>query len=173
MSIKANIIYSLNQSRRMLDGLIEAMNSRDDWMFQVHPKANHPLWVVGHLALADNMFITRLNEEQGNKPAGWDDLFWFGSEISGDSSLYPETEAVVDYCRERRAKLLETIEGLTDEFLASPTPDEGMFAEAPNMAQMLIFISYHEGIHCGQFTIAHRGLGFDPMFKPSPAPTNG
>lgn len=169
MAVKDNIVYSLNQSRKMLDGLIDAMSSREDWLYQVHPKANHPLWVVGHLGLADNMFIKRLNPEAGDDK-NWDEQFWFGSEISGDPTYYPETEEVIEYCRERRARLMELIEGLTDEFLNSPTPDEGMFSEAPNMAQMLIFIAYHEGIHTGQFTIAHRGLGNQPMFRPEPQP---
>lgn len=172
MSIKANIQYSLVQSRKMLDGLIEAMKTREDWLYQAHPTANHPLWIVGHLGLADNMFLKRLDPEAGDD-RGWDDVFWFGSEIHSDSSKYPETEEVVNYCRERRAKLVETIENLPDEFFDSPTPDEGMFADAPNMAQMLLFIAYHEGIHSGQFTIAHRGLGNNPMYQPNPEVTSG
>ncbi|MEM8678326.1 MAG: DinB family protein [Planctomycetota bacterium] len=171
MSIKPNIIYSIEQSRRMLDSLINEMKSPEDWMFQVHPQANHPLWVVGHLGLADNMFISRLDETAGSQPEGWEEVFWFGSEISSDASRYPAPEEVVAYCRERRQKLLSLIEGLSDEFLMSPTPDEGMFADAPNMAQMLFFIAYHEGVHSGQFTIAHRGLGHQPLFKPNPQPT--
>ena len=167
MSIKENVLYSLIQSRRMLTGLIEAMDTREDWLFQVHPQANHPLWVLGHLGLADNMFLKRLDPESGDDK-DWDELFWFGSDLYSDSSKYPATEEVLNYCIERRARLLETIEGLSDEFLNSPTPEDGMFADAPNMAQMLLFISYHEGIHSGQFTIAHRGLGNEPMFKPSP-----
>ena len=167
MSLKQNITYALTSSRKMLDGLVESMGSREDWMHQVHPKANHPLWVVGHLGLADNMFLKKLDPAAGDDK-NWDEEFWFGSEIHGDSDKYPATDEVLAYCRERRAKLLETIDGLSDEFLLSPTPDEGMFADAPNMAQMLLFISYHEGIHCGQFTIAHRSLGNEPMFKPNP-----
>ena len=166
MPIKENILYSLNQSRGMLEGLIDSMGSREDWLYQVHPKANHPLWVVGHLALADNMFLKQLDPEAG-VDKDWNEHFWFGSEIHSDSSKYPETDEVVSYCRERREKLLKKIESLPDEFFDQPTPDEGMFAEAPNMAQMLWFISYHEGVHSGQFTIAHRGLGHEPMFKPN------
>lgn len=169
MSIKQNVVYSLTQSRKMLEGLIESMKTREDWLYQTHPTANHPLWVVGHLGLADNMFLKRLDPSAGDDK-DWDEAFWFGSEIHAESDRYPDTEEVVNYCRERRAKLMETIEGLTDEFLTSPTPDEGMFAEAPNMAQMLIFIAYHEGVHTGQFTIAHRGLGNPPMFQPNPEP---
>ena len=168
MAIKENILFSLKQSRRMLEGLVESMTSVDDWVFQTHPKANHGLWVVGHLGLADNMFLSRLDESAGVKKEGWDELFWFGSEIYSDASKYPALEEVVAYCRERREALLAKIETLSEEFLASPTPNEGMFADAPNMASMLLFIPYHEGIHTGQFTICHRGLGHEPMYKPSP-----
>ena len=167
MSIKQNIVYSLNQSRKMLDGLIDTMSSREDWLHQVHPKANHPLWVVGHLGLADNMFVKRLDADAGDDK-DWDEVFWFGSEIYSDSEKYPETDEVLSYCHERRAKLMAAVDAATDDFLLSPTPDEGMFADAPNMAQMLLFIAYHEGIHTGQFTIAHRALGNEPMFKPNP-----
>lgn len=168
MSVKDNILYSLAQSRRMMEGLMAAMNSPEDWFYQAHSKANHPLWIVGHIGLADNMFLSRLDPEADSKPEGWDELFWFGSEIHSDASRYPDVETVVNYCKERRASLLKAIEGLSDDFFSSPTPDEGMFADAPNMAQMLMFISYHEGVHTGQFTIAHRGLGHEPMFKPNP-----
>ena len=36
-----------------------------------------------------------------------------------------------------------------------------------------MFIPYHEGIHTGQFTIAHRGLGNEPMFQPAPQEAAG
>jgi uncharacterized damage-inducible protein DinB len=168
MSMKPNIIYALNQSRQMIEGLVASMTSVKDWLYQAHPKANHGLWIVGHLGLADNMFLTRLDESAGNKPDGWDELFWFGSKVQPEAAKYPVPEEVVSYFRERREKLNEAISGLTDEFLESPTPQEGMFSEAPNMGSMLFFIAYHEGIHTGQFTVAHRGLGNDPMFQPSP-----
>lgn len=171
MSIKQNILYSLNQSRRMMDGLVDSMATQDDWMYQAHPKANHPLWIVGHLGLADNNFLSRLSPEKDNKPEGWTDLFWFGSEVSSDADDYPAPEEVVAYFQERRQELLRAIEGLEDEFLLSPTPNEGMFADAPNMAQILLFIAYHEGLHSGQFTVAHRGLGNKPLFNPSPQVT--
>ena len=166
MSVKENIVYSLQWSRKMLDGLIESMKSADDWMHQVCAKANHPLWVVGHLGLADNMFLSLLDESAGSKPDGWDELFWFGSEVHSEADKYPSPEEAVAYCRERREKLMAKIETLPEEFFSSPTPDEGMFAEAPNMTSVLMFISYHEGLHTGQFTLAHRALGNAPMFKP-------
>ena len=171
MSLKQNIVFALNGSRRMLDGLIESLNKPEDWLHQPCPKANHPLWVVGHLGLADNMFLSRLGEEDGKKPEGWDELFWMGSEVYSDASKYPPVEEVLAYCRERRAALLAKVDALPDEFFTQPAPAEGMFAEAPNMASILLFAAYHEGVHSGQFTIAHRSLGHEPLFQPKPANT--
>ncbi len=168
MAVKDNILYSLAQSRKMAEGMIDALKSQDDWMYQSHPKANHAMWIVGHLGLADNMFLSRLNPEADAKPEGWDDLFWFGSEVYADAAKYPSSDEVLSFFRERREKLLKAINGLTDEFLDSPTPDEGMFSDAPNMAQMLIFVSYHEGVHSGQLSVAHRGLGHAPLYQPQP-----
>jgi len=168
MSLKACTIFAIKQSRKMVEDLIASMGSTDQWVYQACPKANHGLWVVGHLGLADNMFLSMLDDSAtSNKPEGWDECFWFGSEAHGDASKYPAPEEVVAYFRERREKLLAALEGCSEEFLAGPTPDEGMFADAPCMASMLIFVAYHEGIHTGQFTVAHRGLGNEPMMKPS------
>jgi len=167
MSLKQNILYSIKQSRQLLDGLVAKMNSDSDWMYQAHPTANHPLWVIGHIGLADNMFLEKIDASKSKKPEGWDDLFWFGSEISDDRSKYPDPKEVVAYYQERRETLLEELEKIDDEFLTNPTPEEGMFADAPNMAQLFFFAAFHEGLHTGQFTIASRGLGNDPLFTPS------
>ncbi len=166
MALKDNILCSLGQSRRLLEGLVNSMNSREDWLHQVHPKANHPLWVVGHIGLADNMFLSKFEGKPDEAPDGWKELFWFGSEISDDSARYPETDTVVNYWREKRDSLIAKINELDEEVLLGPPPAEGMFAEAPNMGALLIFTSFHEGVHTGQFTIAHRALGHEPLFKP-------
>jgi uncharacterized damage-inducible protein DinB len=169
MSLKENAIYSLNQARKMTESLIEKIESPSDWFAQPCDKANHPLWVVGHLSLADNMFAATMSGGEKSFPEGWSELFWFGSEVYSDASQYPNPDEVLKFFRDQREELLKVVDGLTDEFLAGPTPEDGMFADAPNMAQMLIFASFHEGIHFGQFTVAHRSLGHAPMFQPQPA----
>ena len=138
-------------------------------MAQPCPKANHALWVIGHLGLADNLFASRLLGEDPVKPEGWDELFWFGSEIHSDASKYPPVEDVLDYFHERRSNLLKVIDEVDDAVLLGPAPSEGMFSDAPNFGHMLFFVSFHEGIHTGQVTVAHRSLGNEPMMKPQPS----
>jgi hypothetical protein len=153
----------------MTDGLIAALKSDDDWFYQAHPVANHPLWIVGHLALADNLFASKFRPDTGHKPEGWDELFWFGSEISDDRQKYPPPQDVVAYFRERRENLLRVLDELSDTELAAPAPsaeERSPIAGAPDMGQLFLFAAYHEGMHSGQFTVAHRGLGNSPLLHP-------
>ena len=168
MDLKAHARYELENARRMTEGMLLSFESADDWFYQAHPKANHALWIVAHLALADNAFLSRFRPESGHKPEGWDDLFWFGSSLH-DRSAYPSANDVLAYFRDRRRTLLEVFEQLTDEELAAPAPapeERSPIAGAPCMGHLFIFAARHEGIHSGQLSVAHRGLGHDPLFQP-------
>lgn len=165
--LKAHARYALENARRITEGLIDAFKTDDDWFYQSHPKANHAMWIIGHLGLADNMFASRFRPDVASKPDGWDEVFWFGSELKSDRSAYPARDDVLAYFRQRREALMEVLEQLTDEELQEPAPPAGErspIAGAPCIGHLLLFAAYHEGIHSGQLTIAHRGLGNPPMF---------
>ncbi len=169
MDFKAHALNGLNAARRMTESVLEQFKNDDDFFFQTHPKANHAMWVAGHLALADNMFASKFRPETENKPEGWDELFWFGSELK-DRSVYPAPAEVLAYMRERRENLLNVFEQVTEEELSQPAPgpdERSPIAGAPNIGQLFLFAAYHEGIHCGQLTVCHRGLGNDPMYTPT------
>ena len=171
MQIKPNVIYSLNQARKNTENVLEAFATDADWLFQPCPNSNHALWIIGHLGLADNMFAARAQGQDPDPPKGYESMFWFGSTPESDPGRYPAVDEVRAFFRDRRENLMRVVEDLSEEFLLSPTPSEGMFAEAPNMAQMLFFTAYHEGMHFGQLSVCHRGLGNDPIYKPAAATT--
>ena len=166
MDQKAHIGYMLGRSRWMTEQLLESFKTDDDWFYQPHPQANFALWIVAHLGLADNAFASRFRPDRGSKPDGWDELFWFGSELKDDRSAYPSPAEVLAYFKERREVLLSVVEELTEDELnaEAPGPDErSPIAGAPNLGHLLMFAAYHEGVHTGQLTVAHRGLGHKPI----------
>lgn len=172
MDLKAHAIHSITKARAMTNSILENFTSQEQWLTTTHPKANHALWVAGHLGLADNHFASKFRPETENTPDGWKELFWFGSEISSDHSVYPNFEQVTNYMKERRENLLKVIDELSEEELNAPAPganEQGPLAGAPNIGHLLLFAAYHEGIHCGQLTVCHRAIGYDPMYKPQPA----
>jgi uncharacterized damage-inducible protein DinB len=167
MDFKAHATHLLGLSRRITEGVIAALKSEDDWFFQAHPTANFPLWIVGHLALADNMFVSRFRPQLATKPEGWDELFWFGSQHKSERSTYPPPEVVVAYFRERRQTLLKVLADVTEDELNGPAPPAGQrspIAGAPCIGHLFLFAAAHESLHGGQLTIAHRGLGHPPLF---------
>ena len=170
MDLKEHAKYALQRARWITEQLLESFQTEDDWFYQCHPTANHAMWIVGHLGLADNSFTSRFREQLADKPAGWDELFWFGSELQSDRGVYPSSDEVLTYFRNRRETLLSTIDDLTDDELQAPAPPAGEMhpvAGAPCIGHILLFAASHEWMHSGQLTVARRGLGHTPLFAPS------
>jgi len=166
MELRDHARHSLTFSRRLLEGMLASFKTPEDWVFQVHPKANHALWITGHLALVDNSFISKFRPALSMKPDGWDALFSFGSQPKPDASVYPGPEEALGYFRQRRQTLLSVLEKLSADELRGPAPAAGErspLAGAPSIGQAFIFIAFHEGMHSGQLTVAHRALGNAPI----------
>jgi uncharacterized damage-inducible protein DinB len=167
--LKSVLKWQMEKARAVTEGMIAALSTPAEWTHQVHPKANHPLWVVGHLALADNFFLQAAAPTRGQMPDGWNGIFWFGTTPVADPSQYPAPDVVVAYFRERRETLLNVLEFMTDAELQAPMPAGFPFSKSPCIAQLFSHAAFHEGLHSGQFSVAHRDLGHSPLFQPPPA----
>jgi hypothetical protein len=166
MELRDHARHALIFSRRLLEAMLSSFKTPDDWLFQVHPKANHALWIAGHLALVDNSFVGKFRPALARKPEGWDALFSFGSQPKPTPEIYPPPEELVAYLRERRETLLGVLEDLREEELRGPAPAAGErspLAGAPSIGHGFFFLAFHEGMHSGQLTLAHRALGNAPI----------
>ena len=169
MDLKAHARHSLTFGRHMTASILDTFSGDDQWLYQSHPKANHAMWIVGHLGLADNAFASQFREDRAHKPEGFEELFWFGTELRSEASAYPPMAEVRQYFDERRANLLQVLEDVTEEELAAPAPPAGErspVAGAPCMGHLFLFAAVHEAMHAGQLSVAHRGLGNAPIFSP-------
>jgi uncharacterized damage-inducible protein DinB len=169
MDLKSHIRHSLATARRMTEGILNAFQTEDDWLFQVHPKVNHALWIVAHLGLADNLFAAKFRPASGHTPEGWEPLFWFGSQLQADRSAYPSSSEVLAYFRERRDNLLRVVDEVSDAELGQPAPplgDPSPIAGAPCIGHLLLFGAQHETFHAGQLAVNHRALGHPPLYAP-------
>lgn len=169
MSLKERIKANLTQARDMTEGILASFQSPEDWTYQVHPKANHALWIAGHLGHADNFFLTLLDPEKGVEKEGWSEAFGMGSQPTSDPAAYPPVAEVLEFFRERRQTLLDILENLPEADLAKKTP-EGSPEFLSDFEQVLEVAVWHEGVHSGQLTVAHRALGNPPLYgQPEPA----
>jgi uncharacterized damage-inducible protein DinB len=161
-SVNDTAIASLKFSRSILTKLIEDV-PEDKMTAQPYPGANHVLWIMGHLASADDAFLADLDGRERVLPAQWKDLFGMGSEPTDDPAKYPSPDEVRAAMEERREAVYEWIGGLTADRLAQPLP-EPWTKFSPNHALFINTISDHEAFHVGQISAVRRALGMPSAF---------
>lgn len=167
MSTKSRLQTQLARSRGFLEKVLADFKTPREWTHQVHPKANHALWVAGHLTAVDNFFISLVAPEKARDLPGYQEKFGMGSQPSSDASAYPAPEQVLEHFHERRKTLLGVLDGMSDEQLgeAMPPGSPDFFTDKASAFELA---AWHEGMHAGQATIAGRSLGHSPVLgRPS------
>lgn len=157
-----NGVNLLKFSRSTLMVLIDQI-PEDKLCYQPFPGSNHALWILGHLTVDDNGYLTALAGKPSKIPAEWDQLFGMGSTPTSALSRYPPFNQLRDLSQQCREELIGWFQGMTDEKLAEPLPPEhGPFAA--NYGALISAIAWHEGIHEGQLTVVRKSLGIKPAF---------
>ncbi len=168
MDYKQRLKAQLELVRGTTEAILAAFKTPQDWTYQVHPQANHALWVAGHLAVADNMMVSRLAPEKAaTLPPAYKEMFSPGSKPSPDPNDYPPPESVLALMRERRTALLAALDGLSEADLSKAAPKGGP-GFIKDLAGFFEFAAFHEATHMGQATIARRALGHPPLFGGAP-----
>jgi DinB superfamily len=125
---------------------------------------NHPLWVVGHLALAEGRLYQLLLSEP-NPVEHWSDLFAGGTEPSTDAKRYPAFDEVLGKYRQLRATTMKKLDSMDDTALDRPARTFGTVGNA------LTAIAMHQMLHLGQVADARRTAGRTPFFSGPGEPT--
>ena len=165
MNLKDRLRNQLTTTRQTTLQLLEAFNTPEEWVHQVHPTANHALWFLGHMGLTDNFMIAMLSADKKVERPDLSEQFGMGSQPTANAADYPSVDEVRQFMDERRAALLECLDAMTEEDLAQPMP-EGAPDFMTDIASAFEMITWHEGVHVGQLTVARRSLGHAPLFQP-------
>jgi uncharacterized damage-inducible protein DinB len=169
MDYKPRLKAQLEIVRQTLESLLASFRTPQDWTYQVHPQANHALWVAGHLSVADHMIVSRLAPEMAaSLPSGYKEKFAPGSKPSPDPNDYPPPDSVLALMREKRAEFLAFLDSLSESDLAKPAPKGGP-GFIKDIAGFFEFVVFHESTHMGQVTVARRALGHPPLFGGAPS----
>lgn len=162
MEHKQRLKKQLLGVRQNSERLLADFRTPAEWTFQVHPACNHPLWFAGHMTTIDNFFLSLVAPEKVRPLPDFQSKFGMGSQPTSDPAAYPPPEEVLAAMRERRAALLDVLDGLSDEELSRKTPD-GAPEFLPDVASVFELAVWHEGQHSGQLTVARRALGHPPL----------
>jgi DinB family protein len=129
---------------------------------------NHPMWIIGHLAVTEGRLHKILLGEP-NPVEHWKPLFDWGTKPTTEPSAYPPFDEVVQTYRRLRSKTLALLEEFGDDGLDRPTkaPPPGLEAAFATVGQALMTIAMHQVFHDGQASVARQASGKPPAFVPS------
>jgi hypothetical protein len=117
------------------------------------------------MAVVDNFLISLIDPAQANSRDGYQEKFGPGSQPTGNAADYPDPQEVLAYMRDRRDTLVSILQGLDDEDLRTRTPP-GTPEFLKDWESIFRMASWHEGLHSGQVSVAHRALGNKSIINP-------
>ena len=154
-------LSTLSYVRNLLYEMLQTIPA-GEMLRQPSAGANHPLWIVGHLAVGDDQIRSALGGGQAHLPEKWVKMFGTGSTPTSQSDAYPPYDEVHRALTESRQRLLDWFEGMSDDDLRRPLP-ESWQGFAPTYGALISALAAHEALHVGQLSVVRRSLGLKPV----------
>ena len=152
--------YALDYLREQLEGFTPAQ-----MVAQPNGIANHPAWVVGHLAFTCQM----LGEVIGVPPwlpAGWEKRFGPGSVPVADVAAYETKEQALAILTDAQSRITRGVKALDDAQLDQPFPDPSYLYVFPTVRHALTQVLVgHTSMHVGQLTVWRRAMALPAMSR--------
>jgi hypothetical protein len=157
--------WALERADGLTSKLVEDM--RDASLTQpTSSGGNHPLWILGHLALVEGS-LPKILFGEANPVEHWGPLFAPGTQPMTDATSYPSFDEVLATYRDLRAKNLGLLDEIGDAGLdrAPKAVPPGFEDEMRTIGRTFLTIAQHQMLHLGQITDARRAAGRKPLFR--------
>jgi hypothetical protein len=158
------IRWSLRKTDEWTTGAAEDM--RDAPLTQPTSRGgNHPLWLIGHLAVVEGS-VPQVLFGEPNPVESWKPLFGQGTRPTTEAGAYPPFDEVISTYRDLRAKNLARLEEIGEAGLdhAPAAIPPGFEDEMRTIGHTLLVIALHQMSHLGQLADARRASGREPRF---------
>lgn len=163
MAIDSTVMHNYSFGVGFLKMLLEGIDE-DKMTHQPSPGMNHPIWIVGHLAMTME-FMAGMVGSDYKGPEGWEALFGYKSEPVDDPGKYPTIKEAIAELDRAVAVLEPALASATDEALSAQMPDEGFREMMPTVGDGVTFIlTGHLAVHTGQLSAWRRAIGMKPLF---------
>jgi hypothetical protein len=125
--------------------------------------ANHPAWLIGHLAYACELLAGALGVAPW-LPAGWANRYGTGSVPVADATRYEPKDAALAILRDSQSRLTDAVEQLDDARLDDLFPDESLRDLFPTVRHALTqILAGHPAFHVGQLSVWRKAMRLPPM----------
>lgn len=150
--------YALKFLHDQLAGLTAA-----EMVAQPGGVANHPAWVVGHLAHTCEQLAGALGVGPW-LPEGWAARYGTGSAPAPDAGLYGTKDAALAALDDAAGRVARAAERLDDARLAEPFPDAAYRDVFPTIRHAITQVLVgHTAYHVGQVGAWRRAMGLPPI----------
>jgi hypothetical protein len=155
---------SLEGTKGWFLGLMQDMKA-SSLTFPTPKGGNHPLWVLGHLTLAEASMMSGFILGEPNPLAKWEKEFGVKTEPVADASKYPSWDELMAEFEKVRARTLQLLASMSDDDLSKPSKAPAdMAAFFGTVGQCFAMIGTHMAFHAGQVADARRAAGKKPVF---------
>ncbi|QDU14371.1 DinB superfamily protein [Gimesia maris] len=161
LSLTELAIEQLHRSRNFVLALLETLS--DDQLHVRVGGGNHALWIMGHLAFADDAFSSAFLDEPSCLPAEHRERFTNGTTPSDNPADYPDREELLERMTTARNRFIKWAQTLEGDALWQASP-EAIASIAENAITAVHTLSQHDFIHGGQITTIRASLGMKPVF---------
>jgi hypothetical protein len=152
----------LNSYRLTLDYLRRLVADVPDVDLTRQPTglANHPAWVIGHLAVSCQALGGEM-ELAPWLPSHWEGMFGTGSVPTADRSVYPPKAELLTVLADAQARLSHRTLVLGDVGMSAPLPDARYRELLPTIGHAVVHIlTAHAAVHVGQVSVWRRAGGY-------------
>lgn len=165
MNSQLATLYRFN--RQLCDSLMADITD-EEMLHQHNPKGNPPAWILGHLAVVNDMLLAMLGEPT-RCPKEWAPMFGPRSEPLPDREKCPSREELLTAVRdgfESTAVLLEDDSKPIDlAAMTDANPIEALRASLPTKGDLVRHIlTTHACFHLGHLSSWRRQMGRPPLF---------
>jgi uncharacterized damage-inducible protein DinB len=155
-------IERLQNARGFITKLIETLEP-DQYLIRAGGAGTHVAWIIGHLTLADDRFVSEFTGQPSQIPEGYRDLFDGGTQPAATCDPYPSREEMLEHFAASRSRTIDWAGTLEGDLLWQPAP-ESLGQITPNALSALHTLAEHDFLHAGQIATVRSSLGMKPVF---------
>lgn len=110
MATAADVILNQLQSGMFLIEKFTEDLSDAEYLAMPAPGTNHAMWILGHIAVAEDSMVSKLTGAKLRLPEATHTLFSGGSKCVGDAAAYPSRKEIDEMFRNTRAHTVEALQ---------------------------------------------------------------
>jgi len=163
MATAKEVLFNQFQMGQMLIEQFTADLSQEEFFKIPAEGANHPAWILGHIATSEDSMANDVIGKPKRLPESIHELFKMGTTSQSDASKYPTRDELIDMFKNSRANAVEALSTFDDAKWNDPSPEGWNKEFFPTISSVWSMMGIHQFWHIGQLTVCRAALKKKPV----------